>query len=107
MKYCRELKFEEDPDYDYLISLLKKIITDNTNSSNPDYDWNDKLKSTTEYEVNKNGYVNKKQNISMALNHKSTNSPYEGGIDDTGISGNKKDLDKNSIFQKEEEKYLF
>ena len=38
----------------------------------------------------------------MALNNKSTNSPYEMGIDDTGISPNKKDLDRSSIFQKED-----
>jgi hypothetical protein len=45
--------------------------------------------------------VHKKPNVSMALNNKSTNSPYEG-IDDTGISPNKKDLDRSSIFQKED-----
>jgi hypothetical protein len=39
----------------------------------------------------------------MALNNKSTNSPYEGN-DNSGISPNKKDLDRSSIFQKEEEK---
>lgn len=86
--------------------MLKKIISENSNSASPDYDWNDKLKSSTDYDINKNGYVHKKPNVSMALNNKSTNSPNEG-MDDTGISPNKKDLDRSSIFQKEEEKYLY
>lgn len=103
MKYCRNLKFEEEPDYEYLTGLLKKIISENSNSASPDYDWNDKLKSSTDYDINKNVNVYKKPNVSMALNNKSTNSPYDGaGIDDTGISPNKKDLDRSSIFQKEE-----
>jgi hypothetical protein len=101
MKYCRELKFEEQPDYELLTGLLKKIISENSNSANPDYDWNDKLKSSTDYDIDKK-LTYKKPNVSMALNNKSTNSPYEMGIDDTGISPNKRDLSRGSIFQKDD-----
>ena len=94
------MKFEEEPDYEYLTGLLKKVISE-TNSASPDYDWNDKLKSSSNYDINKNTTGYKKPNVSMVMNGKSTNSPYEG-IDDTGISPNKNDLEKNSIFQKEE-----
>lgn len=83
--------------------MLKKTIQENSNSANPDYDWNDKLKSNTDYDNNKTNNVYKKPNVSMALNNKSTNSPYEYN-DNSGISPNKKDLDGSSIFKKEEEK---
>jgi hypothetical protein len=78
------------------------VIVEKSSPNDPDYDWNNKLKSLTNFDLPKNNpNENKKPNVSMLLNNKSTNSPYEG-MDDTGISPNKNDLDRNSIFQKEE-----
>jgi hypothetical protein len=29
MRYVKDLKFEEEPDYEYLLSLVKEIAADN------------------------------------------------------------------------------
>jgi len=34
--YCRKLKYEEDPDYDYLIDLFDKYYKEN---GSPEYEW--------------------------------------------------------------------
>ena len=40
--YCRNLKFEEEPDYDYLKGLLKKVMIDNDFVLDFIYDWSEK-----------------------------------------------------------------
>ena len=40
--YCRNLKFEDEPDYDYLKGLLKKVMIDNDFVLDFIYDWSDK-----------------------------------------------------------------
>jgi len=103
------LKFEETPNYEYLIQLLKKVILEKCSANEPDYDWNNKLKSQTNLDLTKNNLNNdnKKPNKSMVLNNKSTNSPYNNN-DDTGISPNHNELQKMSIFQdNEEDRYFY
>ncbi|AMD22622.1 HHL148Wp [Eremothecium sinecaudum] len=39
LKYCRALKFEEEPDYDYLISLMDSVMHDLHLEENQEYDW--------------------------------------------------------------------
>lgn len=40
MEYCRNLKFEEDPDYLYLINLFEKCMQDNgIDPKSTDYTW--------------------------------------------------------------------
>ena len=41
-KYCDELLFEDEPDYEYLISLFKKIINKYCSDCNYEYDWRKK-----------------------------------------------------------------
>jgi len=98
------LKFEESPNYDFLKQLLKKVILEKCSANDPDYDWNNKLKSQTKLDLNKYNLYNdiKKPNKSMILNNKSTNSPYIYN-DDTGLSPNRNDLQKMSIFKENEE----
>lgn len=84
---------------------MKKVILEKCSASDPDYDWNNKLKSDTNLnlpKVNTNTF-NKIPNKSMVLNNKSTNTPYELN-DVTGISPNHNDLQKMSIFQDREER---
>lgn len=93
------MKFEETPNYDFLINLFKKVIIENCSTSDPDYDWNNSLRSQTHYEIQKyNSNVNKNKNKSMFLNNKSTNA--FDNKDDTGISPKiNNELNKMSIFQ--------
>ena len=42
VKYCRNLKFEEEPDYEFLKNLLKKVMSDNEFKLDYIYDWSDK-----------------------------------------------------------------
>lgn len=39
LAYCRELKFEEDPDYKLLYGLILKIFKDRGTRMNFKYDW--------------------------------------------------------------------
>jgi len=39
VNYTRELKFTEDPDYDYLRSLIKKMYKKNGINNDKMYDW--------------------------------------------------------------------
>ncbi|KAI9723505.1 MAG: casein kinase I [Chrysothrix sp. TS-e1954] len=39
LKYCRQLGFEETPDYDYLRDLLTKALRDSGEVEDGDYDW--------------------------------------------------------------------
>ena len=39
LKYCRNLGFEETPDYDYLRDLLTKALRDDGNVEDGEYDW--------------------------------------------------------------------
>ena len=60
MKYCRELKFEETPDYNYLRGLMLKCIsknskiTDNLNSSTKSVLSEKSLASLTQNKINRN-----------------------------------------------------
>ena len=106
------MKFEETPDYDFLINLLKNVINNNCSPDTPDYDWNNKLKSDTNYEISKimenNNAQKKKPNTSMFLNNKSTNSLIapDPNDDTTLLPNHNNDLNKMSIFHKEEDKLI-
>ena len=39
MNYCRELEFEQKPDYDYLRRLFENILTNNGNSNDLHFSW--------------------------------------------------------------------
>lgn len=100
LKYCKELAFEEEPDYDYLINLLKKILKYNCDNSDPDFDWDYNLKSNGKYDLLNN--LGKYKNKSMLMNNKSTNSQIFNR-DETAISPNFFKNNGNSIFNKNEE----
>ncbi|CAG99647.1 casein kinase YCK3 [Kluyveromyces lactis] len=41
LSYCRSLRFDQDPDYDYLISLMTQIMQENGYEEDGHYDWMD------------------------------------------------------------------
>lgn len=41
LSYCRSLRFDQDPDYDYLISLMTQIMQENGYEDDGHYDWMD------------------------------------------------------------------
>jgi len=45
LKYCKALKFEEDPNYEYLKSLLKEIFAKNKFEYDFKFDWNNQVAS--------------------------------------------------------------
>ena len=47
MKYCRLLRFNEKPDYDYLVKLFCKIFTKQNFDNDTKYDWENKYDSIT------------------------------------------------------------
>ena len=94
--YCRKLEFEQEPDYEFLTNLLKKVLKNNCEISNPDFDWNYKLKSNSNYECNND--ENKHKNKSMLLNISTISHVYFK--DETGISRNFLKINGNSIFHK-------
>jgi casein kinase I family protein HRR25 len=51
--YCRELQFEERPDYNYLINLLEEILEDEDFNNDFIYDW--------DMEINMNNNNNNKK----------------------------------------------
>ena len=47
MKYCRLLRFNEKPDYNYLVKLFCKLFTKNNFDNDTKYDWESKYESIT------------------------------------------------------------
>ncbi|KAH3901644.1 related to Casein kinase I homolog 3 [Saccharomycodes ludwigii] len=39
LDYCRNLKFEQEPDYDYLISLMDEVLAEKNLDDDGQYDW--------------------------------------------------------------------
>ncbi|AGO11720.1 AaceriADL053Cp [[Ashbya] aceris (nom. inval.)] len=58
LKYCRSLRFDEEPDYDYLISLMDSVMHDLNIEDNQHYDWMD-LNNHTGWNI----AVNKRANL--------------------------------------------
>lgn len=51
VQYTRALGFEQNPDYDYLRGLLKKVMDNNKFSIDNDFDWNSKPKEKSVLQV--------------------------------------------------------
>ena len=60
VEYTRKMEFEQEPDYEYLKNLLKKVLIDKTLEIDYIYDWSKEdntkklVKSTTEKKITKN-----------------------------------------------------
>ncbi|CCD23278.1 casein kinase YCK3 NDAI_0B02430 [Naumovozyma dairenensis CBS 421] len=57
LKYARSLKFEQDPDYDYLISLMDDALLENGLKDDGHYDWMD-LNNGHGWDININKRIN-------------------------------------------------
>jgi hypothetical protein len=93
LDYCKELKFEEDPNYEFLVELLTDVLISLPPS--PDFDWNNNLKSSSKMLQT----VNKKSDISMFLNNGNISKNSPNG-DCSKISQNLDEANKESLFKK-------
>jgi len=58
LKYCKSLKFEEDPNYDYLKQILKDMFIENNYEYDLVFDWNEQASA-----------LEKKSTFSHLYNH--------------------------------------
>ena len=59
IKYCRDLEFEQDPNYDYLRSLFTSILTKNNQKNDLNFFWTLNKKSLVKKEENNEDQRNK------------------------------------------------
>lgn len=81
LKYARSLKFDEDPDYDYLISLMDDALRLNDLKDDGHYDWMDlnggkgwNIKINRRANLHGYGNPNPRVNGNTARNNVNTNS---------------------------------
>ena len=120
VNYTRNLEFEEEPNYDYLRNLLKKVMKDNNFENDYVYDWVEDKKSrgenrTTTAEIittNQSNFSNvvneKKNNINInnvvENNNNIDNKKKKENDDVNNIIKKKKSIDKKNNKKEEEEK---
>ena len=75
VEYTRNLKFEEEPDYNYLRGLLQKVLDDNGYQFDYKYDWNSKDEGER---GNKDNTKDDEGDIEGKFEHLKINS-HEGG----------------------------
>jgi hypothetical protein len=94
LDYCKELKFEEDPDYEYIFELFTEVL--NNLPAGPDFDWNNNLKSSsTMFNT-----TAKKTNISLVLGNGNISKKSPNNNDCSKISQNLDEVNKESLFRK-------
>jgi len=117
IEYCKGLKFDEEPKYDYLISLLIEVLESRTFKCNFDYDWNKDVRSSamtgsTHDSIHNSSFLSKAQH--KGVSNYSTSNINKNDIaqeDLKMIMINNENEDNNSIKEfkekvKEEEKKL-
>ena len=101
-KYCDELLFEDEPDYEYLISLFKKIINKYCSDCNYEYDWRKKI-----YAINHNSLMiqknNNSRNVSLLVNDNNfSNNNISNNLSNNISAFNSKDEEKEKEDKNEE-----
>ena len=82
VKYTRQLEFEEEPNYDYLRNLLKKVMKDNNLEMDYVYDWVEENKNNNEYRITTGEIITTNQtNLSIALKDKKNNDNNNIDVD--------------------------
>ena len=71
-KHCEKLRFEDEPNYDYLIALFKNALSKYCNDNGPLYDWKKQENGKNNTAILKMIYSNSR-NISMLVNENSNN----------------------------------
>ena len=97
INYTRNLTFEQEPDYNYLRDLLRKIISDNHFDPKTLFDWETKIvsvdkninKFVTPVKIN---LVKKENNITTINNWVKTRHNSNNNIDLPKINNNKSNL---------------
>lgn len=97
INYTRNLTFEQEPDYNYLRDLLRKIISDNHFDPKTLFDWDTKIvsvdkninKFVTPVKIN---LVKKENNITTINNWVKTRHNSNNNIDLPKINNNKSNL---------------
>lgn len=93
MVYCRNLKFEEKPDYAYLRTLFKDLFTKQGYEPDYEYDWKLAAKKKKEEKKNGNDIEDNKMNEEV-VDPKILNSfpiPQNDKLNGSGLGGVKGD----------------
>lgn len=96
--YTKALAFQQDPDYEYLISLFKEMITNFCSALDYDFDWNGKLKSSTTVDLENN--KQHKVNTSLALNN--NNISRNSNVNEDSNIYPDGEINNSVIFKREE-----
>ena len=75
-KHCDELQFEEQPDYEYLISLFQSMIDKYCDDCFYDFDWQKKFCRTFSH-LSCNQEMNKSRDVSLLVNNNNNVSALE------------------------------
>jgi len=95
VKYTRQLEFEEEPNYDYLRNLLKKVLSDNNMEIDYIYDWVEEKKNYNENRVTTGEFITTNQsNVSEKKNNNKNNNNVENK------NVNKEDNENNKVKKK-------
>lgn len=101
LNYARSLKFEEDPDYDYLINLMDQVLIDNNLVDDGHYDWMD-LNKGHGWDININrranlhGYGNPNPKHKQNHNQNGNSNRNYHNTNVTSTNNNKSNSQNNS-----------
>ena len=99
VKYTRQLEFEEEPNYDYLRNLLKKVMKDNNLEMDYVYDWVEEKKNNNDNRITTAEIITTNQtNLSIALKDKKNND--NNNID---VDNNINTIDNNNKEENEDD----
>ena len=100
-KYCDKLEFEDEPDYEYLISLFKNVLDKFfVGEKLYEYDWNKNLKNYLNSKNNSS--ISRSRDVSLFINNNISNniSTFDGKLNNIIINDNNKNINE----EKEDEK---
>ena len=94
IKYCKDLKYEEEPDYKYLSGLFNKIIIKMNEKIDYNFDWVNKKDIETHKRYMNESFVSNKQENSSMINN----------MNSLTIDNSKNNLSTNENDEKEKKK---
>ena len=98
VNYTRNLEFEEEPNYDYLRNLLKKVMKDNNFENDYVYDWVEDKKSRGENRTTTAEIITTNQsNFSNVVNEKKNNINNNNVVENNNNIDNKKKKENDEV----------
>ncbi len=98
-EYVVGLSFTADPDYDYLKNLFISIINNHCQKIKHDFDWNNKLKSTAQEEIDNYNFQEKNSKVNISLVNNNNISQNSFLNDNSQLNLVKDDINNMSIFK--------